>query len=266
MMVFEVVNKARICKNDGWDKIKNEILNAYLNKDFAKNRAIIKTNLQPYNELLFEAYSSHRDEMIQKEVYSRYIKEAVSAKILCGFEFDKNILKKTKLNKTNFDDFLISDLIVKIEKGKEKKSIDRKIENKYPQNGIPLIIAKKDNNGIGGAKIRDEVIQIYSDKICIISGGDGGGGKTYYCEFEFCATNFVMVCDFTDLIKDKMDKFAKYFLAITISETLFKTIGHGRTISEVPNINIKLPITKKKEIDFSYMSNYIQNLQYAEFL
>ncbi|WP_270987134.1 HsdM family class I SAM-dependent methyltransferase [Campylobacter upsaliensis] len=263
---FEVVNKARICKNDEWDIINNEILKAYLENDFAKNRAIIKTDLQANDELLFEAYSSHRNAMIQEEVYTRYIREAVSAKVLCGFELHKNTLKKNAIWDTAFEDFSISDLIIKIGKGREKKSIDRKIENKYPQNGIPLIIAKKDNNGIGGAKLRDEIEQVYSDKICIISGGDGGGGKTYYCEFEFCATNFVMICDFANCIKDKIDKFAKYFLAITISETLFKTIGHGRTISEVPNINIKLPITAKKEIDFAYMSNYIQKIQYAEFL
>lgn len=263
---FRVVNKTRICKNNEWDNIKNEILTAYIENSFTKNRAIIKTDLQPYNELLFEAYSSHRDDSIQSEIYSKYIKEIVSAKILCGFELRKNTLNKNDIWNTAFENFLISDLIVKIGKGKEKKSIDRKLENKYPKNGIPLIIAKKDNNGIGGTRPKNQIEQIYSDKICIISGGDGGGGKTYYCEFKFCATSFVMICDFSDFIKDKMDKFAKYFLAITISETLFKTIGHGRTISEVPNINIKLPITLQKEIDFAYMSNYIQNLQYAEFL
>ena len=30
------------------------------------------------------------------------------------------------------------------------KSIKRTLENKYDLNGIPLIIAKKDNNGVGG--------------------------------------------------------------------------------------------------------------------
>ena len=77
--------------------------------------------------------------------------------------------------------------------------------------------------------------QIFENKICIITGGDSGEGKTYYCDFKFAATSFVMICDF-------------------ISEWLFKTIGHGRTISDIPNkISIKLPFTKQNKPDFTYM-------------
>ena len=86
----------------------------------------------------------------------------VSAKVLCGFELHKNTLKKNAIWDTAFE-ISISDLIIKQERV-EKKSIDRKIENKYPQNGIPLIIAKKDNNGVGGAKLRDEIEQVYRDE------------------------------------------------------------------------------------------------------
>ena len=81
---------------------------------------------------------------------------------------------------------------------------------------------------------------------------------------NFLLGNFVMICDFANCIKDKMDKFQNTFSTITISETLFKTIGHGRTISEVPNININF-ITAKKEIDFAYMSNYIQKFNTLSF-
>lgn len=100
-----------------------------------------------------------------------------------------------------------------------------------------------------------------------LSGGDGGGGKTYYCDFEFCATSFVMICDFKEELKSKLDKYAKYYIAIIISERLYKTIGHGRTISEVPcEIDIKLPIDSTGEMDFAFMSNSIKGLKFAEFL
>ena len=109
--------------------------------------------------------------------------------------------------------------------------------------------------------------QKFKDKVCIVSGGDGGGGKTYYCDFEFCATSFVMVCDFKESLKLKLDKYAKYYIAIIISERLYKTIGHGRTISEVPkDIDVKLPVNVKDEIDFKFMSNYIKQLNFSEFL
>ncbi len=108
----------------------------------------------------------------------------------------------------------------------------------------------------------DEPCQIYNDKICIVSGGNGGGGKTYYCDFG--ATSFVMVCDLHDKFKAFADKFSKFYLALIISERLFQTIQNGRTISEVPSdIEIKLPINSNGEIDWDYMSNFVKNLQYA---
>ena len=93
------------------------------------------------------------------------------------------------------------------------------------------------------------------------------GGKTYYCNYQFCATNFVLICDLAEKYKQLAEKDAKLYLAIVISERLHKTINHGRTIKEVPsNIDIELPIKESGEIDFCYMSNYIKSLQYAELL
>jgi hypothetical protein len=49
------------------------------------------------------------------------------------------------------------------------------------------------------------------------------------------------------------------FFEVVISERLYKTIGHGRTISDVPNdIEIKLPVKENGNIDNEYMSNYIK--------
>ena len=139
--------------------------------------------------------------------------------------------------------------------------MNRKLENKYI-NGIPIIIAKKDNNGVGG--LIEHPMETFKDKICIVKGGDGGGGKTYYMNYEFCATSFIMICDFINS-KD-MDPYAKFYISVVISETLFKTVSHGRNISEIPNIKIKLPITKNDQLNYNYMSNYIKQLQFAEFL
>lgn len=130
-------------------------------------------------------------------------------------------------------------------------------------NGIPLIIAKKDNNGVGGMVNQNRTT--YKDKMCIIKGGDGGGGKTYFCDFEFCATNFVMICDFKDDLK-QLDKFCKFYISVVISERLYKTIAHGRQISEIPNNDVKLPIDKNGKLDSNYVSNFIKSLNYAEFL
>ena len=125
-------------------------------------------------------------------------------------------------NPFDYKRFKISDLLVKIAKDKDK-SPDKKQENKYLAK-YPVVIAKKDNNGIDGTT--DKPHTIYSHKFCIVSGGNGGGGKTYYCDFG--ATSFVMVCDLHAEFKAFADKFAKFYLALIISERLFQTIQNGR--------------------------------------
>ena len=259
---FKVINEWRVDTQNKWESIQKEVLKAY-NGEYDEYRAI-EQNIKANDEILFEAYSSHRPMDIPKESFERYIREKVSAKVLCGMplvaKHKENVVLKEPYA---YKRFAISDLIYKLEKGKEEKSIDRTLENKF-QNGIPLMVAKKDNNGIGG--LRENPKKTYKDKICIITGGDGGGGKTYYCDFEFCATSFVMICDFIDELKD-IDRLAKFYISIVISERIFKTIAHGRTIKEVPNeIKIKLPVLENDKLDIEYMKNYIQNLNYSEFL
>lgn len=263
------------CANDGfkaandnrvdtglWDNIEQEILNAY-NGDFSEFRAI-KKRLKYNDELLFEAFSSNRSFDITQEVFEKYMREKIAGKILCGKTLANNDFSNIKVGDSQcYAKFKIADLLSAIEKGKAK-SPNRKLENKY-LGKTPIIVAKKDNNGIGG--MIDNPPKIYKDKFCIVAGGDGGGGKTYYCDFEFCATSFVLVCDLKDDFKQKADKYARFYLAVKISERLYKNIQHGRTISDVPaDIEIKLPIKSDGEIDFEFMSNFTKKLQYANFM
>lgn len=261
---FEVSNEARVDNCDKWSDIEKEILNAYRGK-YNEFRAI-KKKLNTNDELLFEAYSSHRPVDIEKTTFQKYIREYVSAKILCGKSLEASNINTTKITQEPFafERFLISNLIYKVKKGREK-SIDRKIENKYEDGGIPLVVAKKDNNGIGGLK--QNPIEIYNDKICIICGGDGGGGKTYYLEYDFCATNFALICSFSKQLSD-ISKYAKFYISVLISERLFKTIGHGQTISDVPKeTTIKLPVkNNKNELDFEYMENFIKQFEISKYM
>ena len=77
-----------------------------------------------------------------KRTFERYLRENIAAKMLCGIYNTTNI-ENVELNDVKYGLFSISDLLIKVEKG-NTKSIDRKLENKYDLNGLPLIIAKKD--------------------------------------------------------------------------------------------------------------------------
>ncbi|MGZ9413229.1 HsdM family class I SAM-dependent methyltransferase [Mycoplasma sp. Z386] len=223
-------------------------------------------NLSFKDELAFEKYSTNRELEVLDKTFIKYLRENIAAKILSGIEpkifFEKMNIKK-KYENLKYKNFKISDILSFISKGRQKKSIDRKLENKYIK-GIPVIIAKKDNNGIGGLLPEEDISEVFENKIVMINGGDGGGGKTYYCDFKFGATSFVNILDINQVYKEKVEKFplSQFYLAIIISERLFKSIGHGRTQkNEVPSIEIKLPIDSKGEIYFQYMEEFIKHLK-----
>lgn len=210
-------NKNRIDSSGKWKNIYDEILNVF-NGSFSEFRAVSK-EIDVNDECLFEAFSSSRSFDVSLEVFSKYMRERISSQILCGKVLTNHHFCDFSLNEPfGYARFKICDLLVLLEKGK-MKSPDRNSENRFVGQ-MPIITAKKDNNGIGGTI--DNPNKIYNDKFCIISGGNGGGGKTYYCDFEFCATSFALICDLKDEFKEKADKYAKFYLAVIISERIYK--------------------------------------------
>lgn len=251
---YELRKENRV-DTERWKTIKEEVIKAFRKKSSSELRVIGKA-LKHTDELLFEAYSSNRPLITGTSVFGRYLRENIAAKVLCGMQIGRNSHVPKKVEQTKTKRFKISDLIRSEGKGKDK-SIDRKLEDKY-SGRTPLIIAKKDNNGIGG-KINNPV-KVYKDKICIITGGDGGGGKAYYCDFEFAATNFVMVCSLLEK-HNTASRQARFYLSVAVSERLHKTIGHGRTIKGVPtDIEITLPVKQDGSPDFDTMANQITAL------
>ncbi|ATP59517.1 HsdM family class I SAM-dependent methyltransferase [Mesomycoplasma dispar] len=243
-----------------WEVIEKEILECFFEKKYNELRAISK-KVNFSNQLLFENFNSHRPYEVPIDRFIKTIRENLAAKILSGIKPDLEINQKFPIDesKIEFKKVKIVDLIKKIDIGAQKSSIDRKIENKFIK-GIPLIIAKKDNNGVGG--LIENPTKTWKDKIVIISGGDGGGGKTYYCDFEFAATNFALICDLKGEWKPFFDKYAIFYLATKISERLYKYVNHGLNRKELNNeIQITLPFNSKNRIDTEFMSKFIKNLK-----
>lgn len=212
-------------------------------------------------QLLFENFNSHRPYEVAQSTFVKTIRENLAAKILSGIKIKYNFKENPDFynHQVEFKKFKIVELIEKIAIGLEKKSIDKKIENKF-ESGIPLIIAKKDNNGVGG--LVEEYKQSWKNKIVIINGGDGGGGKTFYCDFEFAATNFVTICDLKPMWQNRFDDNALFYLSTVISERLYKYVNHGLTRKDLnPEIMIKLPVNSQGELNIKYMSDYIANLK-----
>ncbi|MEX1815767.1 hypothetical protein VZ211_02100 [Metamycoplasma hominis] len=259
---FKFSNKRRFKTNE----FEPRLLKLYktINGVYSESEAIEK-ELFYSDELAFEEYSTNRPLMVKNETFIKYMGENFAAKILAGI---KNNIQLGKDNffvedgQLKFGEFKINDILTFIKRGNEKKSIDRALENKYVS-GIPIIIAKKDNNGVGGTLPLAEISEIFEDKFAMINGGDGGGGKVYYCDFKFGATSFVNILDIHKNYKNSFDLYplAKFYLSIVVSERLFKSIGHGRNKGNIPNnIKIALTITSDKVINVKYMHEFIKNL------
>ncbi len=257
---FKLKDSNREC-GPFWSQIKHEVLEAHKG-NYDELRAI-EVEIKSSDEILFEAFSSHRPLDISKDTFKKYLKEKIASSIFCYDTLEQNHFTVTKnLEEPEYARFKISDLLLKIGNGGEKKSIDRTLENKFIQ-GVPLVIAKKDNNGIGGLVRKPNLI--FKDKFCIVTKGNGGGGKRFFLEKEFCATTLIMICD----VKEpyfSMDKFAKFYLSVVISERLFKTVSEGRTINEIPIIEVKLPVRKDSSLNTEFMSDFIRQFEMAKFL
>lgn len=167
-------------------------------------------------------------------------------------EFNKN----ENLDTPIYNKHKISDLLEIIEKGKEKKSKDKSEDNLYKY-GIPILVAQKYNNGVGGLVQPENTVKIFNNKFCIVNGGDGGGGKTYFFDFEFCATSFITVCDISEKYIKDFDIYSKLYRSIVISERIFRLYGHGRNMKKLSDIDIELPV-KNNKIDTEYMTKYIK--------
>ena len=69
-----------------------------MNGNYTEFRAVEK-ELSHKNELLFEAFSSKRAFEVEREVFEMYMREKISARILCGKDLHFNDLQRQDLQK-----------------------------------------------------------------------------------------------------------------------------------------------------------------------
>lgn len=156
------------------------------------------------------------------------------------------------LDEVEWDEYLISDFFdVNKEKGNESN-----MDALLPGN-IPLISAKKINNGL-----KDFVTTLprkikSSNVITWNKDGDGGAGLAYYQEFKFAVDSHVFVL----YAKFPANKYNQLFIVTLLSK--YKEIfNHGRanSLSRFKVEKIKLP-TKDNQPDFVFMEQYMKRME-----
>ena len=145
------------------------------------------------------------------------------------------------------------DSLFTFERGKEKNMAA------LSEGSIPLVSARKVNNGVKGFVSNPIKIIVGGQSITLNNDGDGGAGLAYYQPMDFALDTHVTA------LHPKMDQISPYaLLYITASISKQHAIfGHGRSISLSRAMRIRdmLPVCKKGNPDFAYMTEYTKQKQ-----
>ena len=146
------------------------------------------------------------------------------------------------------------DSMFTFERGKEKNMAS------LTQGHIPLVSARKVNNGIKGFVNNPAKVIKGGNVISLNNDGDGGAGLAYYQPVDFALDTHVTA------LHPKKDISSDALLCMTASISKQHTVfGHGRSISlsRAHRIQNMLPVTDSGEPDYEYMAEYTQQKREA---
>lgn len=138
--------------------------------------------------------------------------------------------------------------IFTFERGKEKNMAS------LIEGDIPLVSARKINNGIKGFVGNPAKVIKGGEIISLNNDGDGGAGLAFYQPFNFALDTHVTALH----PKYKISPEALIYMTVSISKQ-HSVFGHGRSISlpRAQRIQDVLPITNTGEPDYEYMEQYV---------
>lgn len=146
------------------------------------------------------------------------------------------------------------DSMFTFERGKEKNMAS------LIQGHIPLVSARKVNNGIKGFVDNPEKVIKGGNVISLNNDGDGGAGLAYYQPVDFALDTHVTA------LHPKKDVSSDALLCMTASISKQHAVfGHGRSISlpRAHRIQNMLPVTGSGKPDYEYMAEYTQQKREA---
>lgn len=195
------------------------------------------------NYLFMEKYIKQKEKIII-ENYKKYIKEEISR------EYKSRSAYAWK-------DFSITDLFIP-DKGNQNNM------NALQNGNIPLVSAKKFNNGYKAFVSKNNKKSYPKHIITLNIDGDGGAGIAYYQPSEHLLDSHVIAL----IPKEKnLSKETLLFIATAITKQRDK-YGHGYSIKG-DRLNIfrfMLPINEAGQPDYVYMDNYIKSIEQKKIL
>ena len=123
-------------------------------------------------------------------------------------------------------------------------------------NGLmPYVSSTSQNNGIDGFVGNNSRVRIFGD--CATIANSGSVGSAFYHPYRFVASDHV-----TKLKREGVDKYAYLFMC-TIVNRLAEKYSFNREINDdrIKREKLILPVDKKGNIDFDFMSNYMRDVE-----
>ena len=164
--------------------------------------------------------------------------------------------KELNLNINSWVEFKMIDIFEQIIRGKRLKSEDREHDKNKKQ--ILYFSASELDNGL-----TDSISNpLFIEKNALIY---TTFGDCFYVEGEFSTSDEINIFKHS-----QMDKYSALFIATIISQNKYRyRFGRKAFFNKFENELIKLPAKKENgefKPNFEFMSNYIKNLKYSEFI
>lgn len=120
---------------------------------------------------------------------------------------------------------------------------------------MPYVSSTALNNGVDGFIGNSEGVRIFGN--CLSLANSGSVGSAFFHQYDFVASDHV-----TQLRRSGLDKYA-YLFMIPIINRLSEKYSFNREINDerIRRERMMLPATKKGEIDFSFMSAFMKEVE-----
>ena len=186
-----------------------------------------------------EEYMRRKEILLLKPTIEKLCKQLILRENLGG----------GKLRLHQWKPFLITEIFTEIQRGKRLKKAD------HTEGTVPYVSSTALNNGVDGFIGNEGSIRIFDD--CITIANSGSVGSAFFHQYEFVASDHV-----TQLKRKGLDKYA-YLFMVPIINRLSEKYSFNREINDerIKRERILLPVNNKGEIDFEFMSSFMQEVE-----
>ena len=154
-----------------------------------------------------------------------------------------------KLLRSQWKPFSFTEVFTEIQRGKRLKKAD------HTEGTVPYVSSTALNNGVDGFIGNEGSVRKFED--CITIANSGSVGSAFFHQYEFVASDHV-----TQLKRNGLDKYA-YLFMVPIINRLSEKYSFNREINDerIKREKLLLPVNDEGEIDFDFMSSFMQEVE-----